>query len=276
MSQDRVRYELESLSRACQSVQEHVTRLRNSARYAKSPERVEKLVLEVQAMREKLEQATQVAEDAVLDASGDTQDSPLAGWLRRRLNRMATTIASGAEPEPVPGPRRIANPGSGGFHGDSWTIALPGLLSFLESQRKSGQLHVKLEAEAITLDFDHGVLVLAVSDKTPVEQRLGAMLVAQGVVTQKRLESFLACFRSSTRRLGEALLQGELVDHDSLCKALDQQAQLLFERMIVAKGAQYVFRDGKPELATAGPRINITRLLLESVRAMDERGESAA
>lgn len=279
MSQDRVRHELEQLTRANQVLQEHVERLQSGARFAKSPERLASFVLEVQATRKHIEFAVEPPPEVL--AASDPQ-APLGGWLRRRLSKMAQSIAAGEEPQAAEGEapeavRRDEPPARpvGGFHGDSWAISLPGLLGFLETQRKSGQLKVQLPDEEATLEFDEGLLVLAVSNHMPPEERLGELLVRQGAVQKERLEAFLLCFRSSTRRLGEALLQGELVSQDALCDALDLQAQLLFQRLISTPGLQYVFREGSPDLSRAGPRLKITRLLLESARLLDESGGSA-
>jgi hypothetical protein len=76
--------------------------------------------------------------------------------------------------------------------------------------------------------------------------------------------------RDSASRLGAALESEELVSREELRAALEYQIQQLFHRLFCAKDATFTFGQQPDEDDDGRIRMNVTQLLLESARTLDE------
>ena len=82
---------------------------------------------------------------------------------------------------------------------------------------------------------------------------------------------------NSTQKLGEALQKEELVTSAQLRSALEYQIQQLFHRLFTAEGSQFFFTDMDVRPSDANKlRLNVTSLLLESARVLDEAQNKAS
>ena len=153
--------------------------------------------------------------------------------------------------------------------GNTESIPLPGLLFFLQEHGKTGTLNIVTEAEVFTLEVEAGELIHASSDNSPEGCRLGEILVQQGSIVGKNLQTLLTKYARMPGRLGTALTRGEIVTRDQLRKALEHQIQELFDRLLNAKNAYFHFTDGKTDSADGNVRMNVTKLLMETVRRQD-------
>ncbi len=154
--------------------------------------------------------------------------------------------------------------------GSSENVPLPDLISFLQSQGKSGVLKVVGEEEIFTIEIENGVLIHASSDNSPAQCRLGEVLVRQGFIDEKRLTRFFEKYNGRRQQLGEALLQDELVSEEHLETALELQVQQLFHRLFDTASAYFYFVEGRAEVRDLSIRMNVTQLLMESARVQDE------
>jgi hypothetical protein len=147
-------------------------------------------------------------------------------------------------------------------------VPVPDFIGFLCAQRKTGILEVATAAATFSLELDAGDIVHAHSNHTPDGQRLGDILVAQGAIGRDALEE--TCKTLGGMRLGEALLERNLLTPEGLLTALEFQIQLLFNRMFEAATLGFTFWDGPPIHAYKRVRLNATSLLLEGARVSDE------
>ncbi len=154
--------------------------------------------------------------------------------------------------------------------GSSENVPLPDLISFLQSQRKSGVLKVVGDEEIFTIEIESGELVHASSDNSPPQCRLGEVLVRQGFIAEARLVRFFEKYKDRRGQLGEALLREELVSEERLAEALRLQVQQLFHRLFDTENAYFYFVEGQAEARDLNVRMNVTRLLMESARVQDE------
>ncbi len=154
--------------------------------------------------------------------------------------------------------------------GNTESIPLPGLLFFLQEHRKTGALNVVTEAEVFTVEFESGELVHAASDNSPEGCRLGEILVLQGAIASKHLQTLLTKYSRMPGRLGAALTRGEIVTREQLRIALEHQIQELFDRLLRANNAYFHFTDGKTDSNDGRVRMNVTKLLMETVRRDDD------
>jgi hypothetical protein len=156
------------------------------------------------------------------------------------------------------------------LHGHSRTVSIPDLLSFLHMQRKTGVLRVVSPDEVISVHFEEGDLVGAVSSNSPPGCLLGEILVDQGALRRQQLDSFLVFHTRAEGHMGAALEVRELVTEEQLDRALTRQVQLLFHRLLAEDEAVFEFREGELHDLPSETRLNVTRLLLESARHLDE------
>jgi hypothetical protein len=157
-----------------------------------------------------------------------------------------------------------------GFRGDSASISVPDLLQMIQMQGQSGILRAVLDEEIVQLEFEEGQIVHAFSRNSPAGQRLGEILVERGALSADELDSMLDRLRETKGRFGDVLRDEHIVDEAALRAALDQQMQALFHRLFASQSVQYEFREGLEDATPDRANLNLTRLLLDSARALDE------
>lgn len=223
-----------------------------------------------------------LALEAVEHRAEDRQAAP-SGRLLSRFSGMVDRLAGGGA-----GPGRQANvraklAGSiaslrqvaaptrkGGIRGNSATISIPDFLGFLQVQGKTGLLEILLPNERVTMYVSRGDLVEAFSDNSPSNSRLGEILVEQGAIDMKTLNSFFVYHTKSHGRLGRALEVHELVTEEQLRAALTEQVVRMVRRMLEASDAPFVFHEGRIDDSATDFRLGVIELLLESARLADE------
>lgn len=156
------------------------------------------------------------------------------------------------------------------FKGDTQTIPLPKLISFLGMQQKTGVLEIVAPTETFDLTFDNGDIVEATSDRPPEGTRVGDLLVELGRISAEDLSRILKEYDAASMRLGQALERAGLIQSEDLCDVLRSQVQGMFLRITAAKSATFAFFDGLPTIFDRRIRINTNQLLLESARVQDE------
>ncbi len=163
------------------------------------------------------------------------------------------------------------------FQGNSGSIPLAQVLSFLGTLQETGTVKVKAQTETFTLELQKGVVVHAQSDNAPRNALLGNILVEMGFVDRAKLEQTLG--QGNGVRLGETLERGELVKKEDLKKGIERQIQMLFDRLFHAPASEFAFWKGEPKHSDGRVHLNVMQLLLESARSADERrsaGEAAS
>lgn len=151
-------------------------------------------------------------------------------------------------------------------------ISVPDLVSLLQSQWKSGTLHVVSPNEHFELQFQSGGLLHASSSASPDGQRLGDILVRRGAIAREELDELLAG-KKAADRMGDLLTRGELVPPAELTAALDEQVQHIFHRVFSLPKSRFEFHEGLEGEPSDRVRYNVTRLLLESARHCDEQSQ---
>jgi len=156
--------------------------------------------------------------------------------------------------------------------GNTTDFAVPDMLQFLSSLRKSGVMFVRCSKELFTVHLDDGQVIHATSNNAPPGDRLGDLLISEGFITKEQFDRFLTRYTRSAGKIGVAMEREELVSREQLARALEVQVQRLFHRMFTASNATFSFQQRTME--TVDNRINLpmTQLLLESARAHDESG----
>jgi hypothetical protein len=174
----------------------------------------------------------------------------------------AETAAEAAEPE--------ANEPVVGLYGHSSTIAVPEILGFLSTLRKTGTMRLANDREGYRIRFEEGTVVYAHSEHPPEGLLLGEILVQQGAIEAEAMASFLARNKNTRALFGATLLREGLVTPDALRLAVAYQAQRIFNRAYLIVDAHYWFEPSATAPLYGQRGINVTHLLLESARSQDE------
>ncbi len=164
-----------------------------------------------------------------------------------------------------------------GLQGNSLTVPLAELMSFLAFGRKTGVLWVDAPAENFLVGLIDGRLMHATSDKTPEGLRLGEVLVRLGFITRRQLERFIAQRQEAGAAIsGEILLKNGMISDDELHAALKYQVKQLVMRLVDTKTAIFRFREGMEVLLATKLDLDVNQLLLESARCHDEANRPGA
>ncbi len=245
--------------------------LRSAERLPENPEKKSEFESDLRKAQRHLQLATQAVERLLYQPEEtekkEMEDtvSRIVGHQMDGLNRQNTGKAVAAKPS-----AKSTSPTAGGLQGDTQTISLAELINWLGLQEKDGVLHIQTSNETVTMYFEMGNLIHALSSNSPPKARLGELLVEMGVIEKKQLDDFFQRYSSSRERLGAALEREELVNKDDLRIALEKQVQALFNRLFQAEKASFTFQEGLPPDADRRIRLNVTHLVLESARMHDE------
>ena len=163
------------------------------------------------------------------------------------------------------------------FSGRLSVFALPDLLEFLRSARRTGLLVCSSTAGIGTLRLREGRITAAASPGTP---KLGQILVRDGKVAAQALET-VAARQASTqagRPLGEMLVQEGLVEASVVQEALAQQIGLTIRELVHWKDGEFAFnefafgRDGESLAASRSVKVELDAqaVLLGVFKEIDE------
>lgn len=160
-----------------------------------------------------------------------------------------------------------------GLQGFSWSVDVSEILSFLASFNKSGTLEVSTFDETFRLGLHDGQIVFATSDSSPPGNRLGDILIEIEAIDVRTLDAFMDS-NQSRQRIGEALVQDELVTREHLRAALELQTQRLFGRLFAATDATFSFFEER-DIPMHTVQMNVAQLLLESAEKSDQDHRAA-
>ena len=134
------------------------------------------------------------------------------------------------------------------FKGGLQHLGVPELLQFFHSSRMTGTLLISAEPGLGAVHFDSGMISGAAA---PACRNLGDLLKAEGVVTDAQLEeaSQTQLSEEDSRLLGAILVEGGLVDKESVRSVLKEQVYLAIGEMMDWRDGQFAFapvRTGEP------------------------------
>lgn len=161
-----------------------------------------------------------------------------------------------------------------GLHGNTGTIPMTGVIEFLGMHKKSGALKIEAADEDFLIEFESGDIVHVESTNAPKGSRLGDYLVAQGV-DERELERAITKYQRSRLTVGQIVSRENLVDNEQLRAALRQQMHALVARTLAAGNASFRFEESSGRGAMERVRLNVTQLLLETARVVDEAARDA-
>jgi HD-like signal output (HDOD) protein len=162
-----------------------------------------------------------------------------------------------------------------GIRGHTRAFTVPELLGFVSTSYKSGLLRVRTTTEDFLVQLESGAVVFAKSDHPPSGQHLTELLVQGGWLRPQDLEEVRSDGHLQEEELVEKLIEGGLVSQEDADAATALQVQALFRRLCSASDAYFCFYDGGSVASRSNLRFNVTQLLLESARLIDEEAHQA-
>lgn len=148
------------------------------------------------------------------------------------------------------------------------TEALLGALHFLAMGQESGALYIESDGAQRVLYLHRGVLLSARSNR--VQDRLGPILVAEGLVTDAQIDECMGEAGESDL-LGRALLRRGYLNNHQIYEALRRQTQEIFAKtMTVESGVYYLVKPLDMTEVPAMLHLDVQELLFEGLRRSDE------
>ncbi|HVR42861.1 MAG TPA: DUF4388 domain-containing protein [Thermoanaerobaculia bacterium] len=120
-------------------------------------------------------------------------------------------------------------------------FSLADIYQLIGLQRKTGVLTLKGKDDTVTVTFLDGKVVAADSLKRKLENRLGAVLVRTGYLSQDQLNRALEIQKETLQRLGFILTHHGIISQDELREALQLQILQIIYRLFRWKDGEYHF-----------------------------------
>lgn len=125
------------------------------------------------------------------------------------------------------------------MQGTTDDLPIASVFQFLGQTRKTGTLRVLASGETVTFTMTAGKIEATTTDRPPTAERLGDILLEQGVLTRTQIEPLV----QQNQLLGGELVRRGLLTNEQLLAALRLQMQRRYERVAAARPANYVFYD---------------------------------
>jgi hypothetical protein len=156
--------------------------------------------------------------------------------------------------------------------GNLRVFSLTEVFQMLGMQRKSGVLTVEGDKDTISVGLLTGKVVSVESSSTPIENRLGSLLVKAGKLSEEALAGALEAQKRKQERLGHLLLAEGIVGPEDLREAFRLQVhRILFGAFAWTDGhfrfAPQTTIDHDPEVFAP---MATESILLEAARTFDE------
>ena len=129
------------------------------------------------------------------------------------------------------------------LNGDVKTFPLAAVVQMVHDERKTGILEVSTPRRRMSIYFREGKII-HVRGNTDKELKLGALLKANNLISEDRLEDMLAVSKAMEKRLGTVLLEREYIEFDKLVSIIQLQFKEGVANMLSWDDAKFSYKDG--------------------------------
>jgi len=129
------------------------------------------------------------------------------------------------------------------LNGDVKTFPLSAIVQMIHDERKTGMLTVVNPRRRCSIYFKGGNIIF-VRGNTDVELRLGALLKANNLISEDRLQDMLAVAKAMEKRLGAVLLERKHVNAEQLASILNLQFKEVVTSTLSWDDAKFTYTDG--------------------------------
>src|SRR5437870_9621427 len=141
-------------------------------------------------------------------------------------------------------------------------FSLADIFQLIGIQRKTGVLTLRNEDEEVKVSFLNGLVVNADSKGKRLDDRLGTVLVKTGKLSSDALKKALKLQRETLKKLGNVLLEENLLRPEDLREALGIQITQIIYRLFRWKDGRYHFEQ---DVAVDYDKENFTPMGAESL-----------
>jgi hypothetical protein len=147
--------------------------------------------------------------------------------------------------------------------------AMCDIVALIAQAQWRGELVLVDEGAMRSIFFDEGSVIGVATNVA--EERLGETLYRAGVLTREQLDAALKAVKTGGKRFGEVILELEFQRPEQLFPMMARQVEEVFYRVLqLASGSFYFFDRFDEKLITHRHNLNVSGLLMEGVRRMDE------
>ena len=129
------------------------------------------------------------------------------------------------------------------LNGDVKTFPLAAIVQMVHDERKTGILAVSTPRRRMSIYFREGKII-HLRGNTDKELKLGALLKANNLISEDRLEDMLAVSKAMDKRLGTVLLEREYIEFDKLVSIIQLQFKEGVANMLSWDDAKFAYKDG--------------------------------
>jgi len=129
------------------------------------------------------------------------------------------------------------------LNGDVKTFPLSAIVQMIHDERKTGMLAVVTPRRRCSIYFKGGKIIF-VRGNTDAELRLGALLKANNLISEERLQDMLAVAKAMEKRLGTVLLERNHVTAEQLASILNLQFKEVVTTTLSWDDAKFTYTDG--------------------------------
>jgi uncharacterized protein involved in exopolysaccharide biosynthesis/Mrp family chromosome partitioning ATPase len=126
------------------------------------------------------------------------------------------------------------------------------LFSLIMLKKLSGKLIITSDTYSMTAVFDKGCFVHLQDDDTPLHNRLGAMLVNGGFITESQLKDSLDRTKRTGQPLGYILINAGYINQDQIQGPLKLQVEEQLQRLFSWKHGTFTFKSGNIDVYKDG------------------------
>jgi len=156
--------------------------------------------------------------------------------------------------------------------GDVKTFPLAAIVQMVHDERKTGILTVSSSRRPCNIYFREGQII-HVRGNTDKEMKLGALLRANNLISEDRLEDMLAVSKAMEKRLGSVLLERKYIELDKLVSIIHLQFKEAVANMLSWDDAKFSYKDGldgyEDEIKC---EVDPVRLVLEAKKREEFKG----
>ncbi len=151
-------------------------------------------------------------------------------------------------------------------------FSLADILQLIGIQKKTGVLVLRDNEEVVRVSFQNGMIVGSEHETEQLETRLGNVLVKKGVMTQEQLDKALELQSESLQRLGQVLIENNIISTGDLRDALRNQVLQTVYGLFRWKNGHYHFApQGMVDYDSDNLEpVSTESILMEGLRMLDE------
>lgn len=163
-----------------------------------------------------------------------------------------------------------------GFTGNLKTLSFGDILQLIATGKKTGLLRLNRPHGAKLIWFRDGNVIAAASESPAEEERLGQLLVRQGLLREEDLRRALKRQTANGKRLGHVLIEMGLLERGAIVDALRAQVEESVYNVFSISEGDFQFTDGEtPDKGQILVDLNSLNVMMEGARRFDEFMEIA-